>query len=227
MKKVCLLLLILVVCYASFGIAHVLPQKPIPSKKLYVYAEETIKEDDIQVAVIGNAKKHLIADSAVVRAYFESTSTQFANNKNIEFDMIKEKIIESGVGDEDVSLDYFSSFPRQENEQKYFKNCYSFSIYIKDLTKTGDVLNILKSCSVQILDVRYQVSNLKNEYDQVLDSAMEDAKTKASQIYNTDNIEVVEVKEKSVRYSSTLLDDEQSSIDLQAQVEVVFGWGYL
>lgn len=227
MKKFYFLFMVLVLCCLSFALSHVVPKKLNPSEKLVVCAEEVeASGEKTQILISGYATKRLHADSAIVFAYFENESEQLSSNTNLQYDVMVENLYETGIKDEDVFLYNFDSFPMyKEDGEKMFLNCYNFNIMVKDLQNLNQVFDVLSFCKAEIQDVKYQVSNINEEYSQVLNKAIEDAKNRAGEILK-DDFELVNVKEKSVLYSSTLsesdLDNAQVTIEIHAKVEAVF-----
>lgn len=226
MKKIYTLLLVLIFCCTGISFAHVVPKKLNPAEKLCVYAEEIENKKDVCFLAIGEATKKLNADSAVIFAYFESESEQLSSNTNLQYDTMVENLYEKGVMDGEIFLSHFSSYPQyDESGIKKFVNCYNFNIMVKDLQKMNNILSVLEFCKADVMDIKYQVSNINEEYTKVLNDAIEDAKYKAGEFYGKE-LTLVDIKEKSVLYSSTLsesdLDNAQVTIEIHAKVEAVF-----
>lgn len=227
MKKIYFAMIILIFCPILCTFAHILPKKPIPAEKLYIYAEEVSQSE--KITSVGVAAKQLSPDYAKIFAVYDCREDEIQTTIRNEYKTILSELYSSGVNEEDITLRHFSShlclnFSNDSNCQ-YFSR-YHFLINVCDLEKLHDITDKLNQNNVRIEDIKYYVSNLDQEYSNVLDMAIEDAKNKAATTSSNQDLHVTEIKEKSVVYSSTFyssdFEDSQSAIELKGIVCVEF-----
>ena len=231
-------------------------KKPIPAKEL-VFAEEEIIEytleegnqnsiEDIEeegndfstcVSIIGSAKVSLSPDIATITACIEKFNEDINISKNQTLDIlneIKEKLLNNEIKKENFSLDFFSTHPSYDfntNRQPigyYTKACISFKV--ENLDNISKYINILTENGVtDICDICYSLSNLEEEYNNVLVKAVENAKNKASKLFNKEGI-ICEIKEEAIyscnslcrEYTQNISSDLIGQVEIEAKVNVLF-----
>lgn len=228
MKKIFVLTMMFVLCLTCMSFAHVVPDKPRPARKLEVCAEEVV-ENDFQFSTIGVASKTLQADSAIIYARLEKDFETLDISSQINpFQELLTSLYSCGINENEIMLEYSSVFPKNiftKDVCKSYHYCYNFSINILDLNNLTSVTQVLNDNNVYVKNLNYCLSNVDEEYSNIIASAIEDAKEKAKTISNRDNFEVVDVRSESVFYSTVLNeknDNIYSSIEIKARVDVVF-----
>lgn len=190
------------------------------------------------VCVIGKAKLTITPDMATITACIEkfNEDINLSKNENLEIlNKIMSALKEQGISEEKISLDYFTAHPSYDYSVShkpvgyYSKSCFSFEVenldniptYISSLTENG-VTNICDIC--------YSLSNLEEVYNNALTQAVENAKTKASQLLNNENLQICGIREESIYSSSSLcreyVENLSSSlmgnVEIEARVNVMF-----
>lgn len=235
MKKNLVAIFCLLSCLFVFGFAHVVPQKPVPSKKLDTYAEETVIEDetnDPHFSVFGYSSKILTPDIACISANLETQGESFdlaVENQKTAYQNLVDDLAENGIEKSDIELICSTSFADDfwlNHQEGRFLSVYNFAINVKNLNNLQNISNVLVENNVKIMGIKYLVSNIDEEYSMLVDSAIENARARAFQICNRDDLQVVDIREKSVLfksdYSLNELGDKNKSVNLKAKVRVIF-----
>ena len=249
------MILALMFCFTGVAIAHITPEKPNPAKKLMTYAEEIVEyEDDIIVengnvledisdkteiciCVVGNASKLLSPDSATIFASVSSCDSDISiakNTNNEKFQNIISTLDELGVSKDNISLDDYNTMPRFSfsftNSLTEYCSSLRFSVKVDNLDNLNEIITALNE-NVNINDIRYEVSNLDEEYTNVLNLAVENAKSKAIALAGREDLNISCIKEERLfskhnifkRYSETLEDSSLlGKIEIKARVNVEF-----
>lgn len=251
MKRLYIFMFALMLCVTGLAMAHIVPEKPIPVKKMYAFAEEVdvfegdVIEyegedslDNIFISVIGNAKKSFSPDSAVVNAVIETLDSDMVKSKDDNFDKFQSTISrlkDLEIAEDNITLGYFSTYPSYDYSScgtlMGYHTTLNFSFKVDNLDNLKEVINAITESGVTcIQDIRYQISNLDEEYEEVLKEAVENAKTKAAKLLNKEDLRVVRIKEENIYYCSDLYrnyaeeleNNLLGKIEIKARVNVVF-----
>ena len=195
--------------------------------------------DEMCICIIGNAKKSLTPDSAVVTAVIETLDADIKNAKDKNFQQFNKVITalnDSGIDSQSIVIESYTSYPSYDyTSGKTLVGYYSitsFTFEVSDLDNLKKYIDVATENGVSsIRSLNYKVSNLEEEYSNVLMSALENAKEKAAKLLGRDDLKVCNIKEESVYYSNSLyrsFAEELSSsalvgkIEIQARVMVEF-----
>lgn len=210
-------------------------KKPVESKPLPAYAEEIVEDlvqteeknefvsegttsidpveyysDQIKLCVVGDATKMLAPDSGVVHAQITGFGQDCQESKTAtfdKFDKVVETLTQNGCDKSKIIIDSFYSRPCRDCHMSGCHGRLSFSFKIDDLKKADEIMSaILDNGVEEISSVCYEVSNIEEEYSNLLNVALENAKSKASKLLG-DNLQLVDIKEESVYYSNCLYKD--------------------
>lgn len=241
MKRIFVVLLALFLCVGGIGIMHITSDKDkIPAKKFTAFAEEVIEyeeegteSENVYISVIGNSSKKLNPDSAVIFASLQNFDVDKDQSKDLlfsSFDEIKNSLSEVSSK---ISLDYFSSYPnfrhRFSGELIGSSSFMNFSIQIDSLEDLKSVVEGLIEKNASINNIEYKVSNIDDEYNELLNSAVENAKSKALKLLNRESVSIVSIREESLfsscSYSKQYFENDDASageIEINARVKVLF-----
>lgn len=224
------------------------PHKPLPAKPMAFAeeVEEVVQTSDeqnesqgieyysqqIKISVIGEAEKMLAPDRGVVYACvsgFGKDCTQAKDEAMDLFDKSVEMLAEKGVKRENIIIDNFYSRPCKDCHNNGCHGNLSFSFVIEELANADDILSALLDNGVEeISAICYEVSNIEEEYNNLLTLALESAREKAK-ILLGDNLQLVDIREESVYYSNCLYKDYVENaggyvggINVRARVEATF-----
>ena len=187
--------------------------------------------DEMCICIIGNAKKSLTPDSAVVTAVIETLDADIKNAKDKNFQQFKNVLAalnDSGIDSQSIVIESYTSYPSYDyTSGKTLVGYYSitsFTFEVSDLDNLKKYIDVATENGVSsIRSLNYKVSNLEEEYSNVLMSALENAKEKAAKLLGRDDLKVCNIKEESVYYSNSLyrsFAEELSSSALVGKLEV-------
>lgn len=190
------------------------------------------------IFVIGKAKLTLTPDMATITACIEkfNEDMNISKNENLEtLNSVMSALKNQGVSEEKLTLDYFSAHPSYDYSTGYTpvgyysKSCFSFQI--DNLENIENYISVLTENGVtNICDIRYSLSNMEEEYNNALTQALENAKTKATALFDSEEIKICGVREESVYSASSLsrnfAENLSSSfigqVEIEARVNVMF-----
>lgn len=196
--------------------------------------------DELCICIIGSAKKSLTPDSAVVTAVIETLDADIKNSKDKNFELFSgaiDALKNNGVDSESIVIESYTSYPSYDyTSGKTLVGYYSittFTFEVRDLDNLKKYIDVATESGVtSIRSLNYQVSNLEEEYSNVLMSALENAKEKAAKLLGRTDLKVCNIKEESVYFSNSLYRayaDKMSSdnalvgkLEVQARVVVEF-----
>ena len=187
--------------------------------------------DEMCICIIGNAKKSLTPDSAVVTAVIETLDADIKNAKDKNFQQFNNVLAalnDSGIDSQSIVIESYTSYPSYDyTSGKTLVGYYSitsFTFEVSDLDNLKKYIDVATENGVSsIRSLNYKVSNLEEEYSNVLMSALENAKEKAAKLLGRDDLKVCNIKEESVYYSNSLyrsFAEELSSSALVGKLEV-------
>lgn len=183
------------------------------------------------IIAIGEAKISLKADMAKVTATISETNNDITKAKDITFEkyaLAKEKLSAYNIPNENVILNYFSTYPTYDNT--FERNlvgykailCFEFSLDgLENIKSAIDTLNEIGITNINSVD--YQIKKYASEYNNLLKSAIENATEKAKIMLGKDDVAIKQIIEQET-YNSCSLDkcyyDTQSLSDFDNQVEI-------
>lgn len=219
------------------------PHNPAPAKPM-VYAQEVIEEEDevnapieyfpqqVRVCVLGEASKMLTPDRGVVRARvsgYGRDCTLAKDETMNEFDSVVSALEEKGVDKSKIIIDNFYARPCRDCHEGGCHGNLFFSFVIDDLSNTQEIISsALENGVKEISSICYEVSNMEEEYTNLLSSALENAKTKATQFLGEEG-QLLDVREECVYYSNGIYRDYLENgenyvggIEVKARVKAMF-----
>ena len=161
-----------------------------------------------RITVIGNASISATPDHAKISAEVQTLNMDSATSKNENFEIF-EKVInsltEAGIEKNEITLDYFTSYASYDyNNGKTLLGYYTttdFSFNVENLDKTKNLIDTLISNGATVKSITYNLSNMEEKYNEVLNLAVENAMTKGKLLGGE---KVVEIKEENTFSSPTL-----------------------
>ena len=205
----------------------------VASAETVEYTDETgtNEKSDMEICVIGSAKKSVTPDYAKVTAVIETLDMDMKKSKDCNFECF-EKVLsalkEGGIAEDKIVLDGFTSYPSYDYAQgKTLTGYYSITTFtfevenLEDIKKFVDIA--VENGGASIRNISYELSSLDQVYQDVLLEAIENAKLKAQKITGNDNITVKSVKEEYVYSCSSLYrtySDVLDGINLIGSIEV-------
>lgn len=235
MKKYLLSLFALVLLVAGLTGTPIQKDKPIISKQMMASAEEVVEytsdesteeKDEICICVIGNASKSVSPDRACITARIETLDLDLVKSKDNNFVAFEESLKsleKAGISRENVIMESFTSYPSYDySNAKTLAGYYSvttFSFSIDNLEDTKKVIDAVTENGVtSISSVRYEVSNMEDEYSNVLMSALENAKMKAGKMLGREDLSVMKIREETVYCSNNLYRSYEAGLSSTAYV---------
>ena len=222
MKRIYLLIFAFIFIFAGFGMAHITTREPKPVKQFSsCYAEEveSCKNDDCSICVIGRASKKLTSDCAYMLIRIEKSDANIFSSQNACYEVYNDII--SKVNEFNISRENFCEHgivSRQcRVEPAEYKTVFDFEIKVCELDKIGEIENkINETDDCKIFDLRYTYSSLNDEYENVLNEAIENAQQKANELLHR-NGQKVQIVAQNVFSSSGTQD-----IEIKAMVEIMY-----
>lgn len=198
--------------------AQVKLREPVQAEKM-AFAEEVVTEEETKesgfveyyseqtrLCVVGEASKTLSPDRGIVYAHTSGLGSDCKTAKDEafeRFDKVVEILEENGCDKSKVVIESFHCRPCRECREGCHGNL-SFSFVIEDLSKTDEIISaVLEGGVKEISSICYEVSNMEEEYNNLLGEALEKAKVKASSLLG-DDCKLVDIREQSVYYSNCI-----------------------
>ncbi len=201
-------------------------------------SEETSTETDeiLSVYVYGSASKNFTPDKAKITAVIESVDMDMTKSKDNNYSIynkVLSALKEAGLDESQISLDYYVCYPSYDYKAGksligyYTSSTFSFNTNdTQDIKKYVDIL--VENGVTSIQNIRYSLSNENSAYEEVLLSAIENAKVKAEKILGKAPEKIVKIREKSVYSCNSLYRtyaqgyDNASMIgDIEIQAKVI------
>lgn len=223
MKKRSWILLIFA-CVVMFGaIAH-------PVK---VFAYDNIGE----ISVIGEFSQKLSPDMATISATINQADVDLETAKNKTFEIYSnvKNAMDSNEKVSKIDLSYFTTFPNFDYSQGKtltgYSSTLSFEFEVDGLENIQDAVNLLIENGVKsINNISYQVKDYTNQYNEILQSAIQNAVDKAKILLQKDDVSIKKIIEQET-YNSCYMcrsyieganNDFDSQIEVSARVKVIF-----
>ena len=192
---------------------------------------EEVKPEEVSILVFGSSKISLSPDIAKICASIETLNNDMSKSKEENFQTFNKviaKLKELGVDEKDIILNHFNCYPNYDygcgRNIIGYRSTISFCVNVKSLDKIKDYVSAMTEEGVtQICDVVYEVSNIEEEYNNALSSAVDNAKTKAEKLLSRNDLKIVSIKEEYV-YSHNCLyrsyAEDYSASDMVGKVEI-------
>lgn len=207
--------------------------------KIAVKTGDEIKNEDVQICVIGNATKSVAPDKAHITAVVQTLDMDMVKSKDDNFEIFNKCIdvlVKAGIAKENIVLDSYISYPSYDyNGGKTLVGYYSISTFSFDVENLSDMKKYIDTATengvTSIRNIEYSLSNIDEVYSEVLNNAYQNAVAKAKNISGRDDLQVKKLKEEYVYSCTTLyktysegLDNNNmiGNIDVQARVVVEF-----
>lgn len=240
MKKfLALTLSCLVICatFLGFQMGVLKPQTvsaEVQTNPIYV-------SEDFSICITGEATTSVTPDIAIIYASIETLDMDMNKSKDLNFeafDKVVAALKELGIEKEDIIFEGFSSYPNYDytsgKTMTGYHSVTSYSVHVDDLNSIKKVVDTMTTNgTTNIRNINYEISNLDSIYEEVLSSALENAKLKAEKLTQKTDLKIVNIKEEAV-YSSTSLYKTYSEalqnnsligqLDIKARVTVKFSW---
>lgn len=223
MKKSIKIIIFLLAIISIFSVSK------INQSKVYAY-DDTVKNNDVRVSVYGEATTEVESDTVIVNGVIQ-TYNQDSTALLDTFNTLKNKIIELGIIEENVNVNYcYSSYQQYNYQTPVYHTTLNFDVKIEDnakLVEVCDIISTFTNCKVESLNYTY--NDCKTVYEEVLATAIDNAKTKANNLLKT-QLNVKRIYEEPSYCCNTVYKDYISSeqinptekINIIARVKVVF-----
>ncbi len=224
MKKISLIFLSLALLFVSVLVAS-------PSKIVHAY--ENIGE----ISVIGESSQKLTPDMAKISATINQVDIDLETAKNKTFEIYSnvKKAMENNQSVSKINLSYFTTYPNFDYSQGKtltgYNSTLSFEFEVDQLDKIQDAINSLIDCGVKnINNINYQVKDFSEQYNNILQRAIDNAVEKAKILLQKDDVTIKNIVEQET-YNSCYMcksyfegdnGDFDSQIEISARVKVVF-----
>ena len=200
-----------------------------------VYAKENILG---QVVTIGEAKILLKADIAKITAIITETDSELITAKDIAFDKFtqaKTELINLGVEEKDININYFSTYPVFDNFFERGNIGYhatlSFEYELNNLENVASSVDAILGVGITYISkIDYQVKNFEDECGNLLNNAIANATEKAMTMLNRDDVVAVGIIEQETHkclqcgdYNASQSQDvNDNQIEIYARVKIIF-----
>lgn len=189
MKRKIFIVILCIAMIASFGCF---------SKENRVFATS----GTTTLSIYGQSTQKVLPDKARVNASIQTLNLDVKKAKQEAFDCfekIKTALLELGVENKDVQISYFSTYPHCEGADRsiigYYANL-SFDYSINNLENIQSSIDkLLENGVTNVCGINYEVSNYKAIYENMLKSAIKNAKDKAKIILNDQNLQIKSIFE--------------------------------
>ncbi len=224
MKKISLIFLSLALLFVSVLVAS-------PSKIVHAY------ENVGEISVIGESSQKLTPDMAKISATINQVDIDLETAKNKTFEIYSnvKKAMENNQSVSKINLSYFTTYPNFDYSQGKtltgYNSTLSFEFEVDQLDKIQDAINSLIDCGVKnINNINYQVKDFSEQYNNILQSAIDNAVEKAKILLQKDDVTIKNIVEQET-YNSCYMcksyfegdnGDFDSQIEISARVKVVF-----
>lgn len=196
---------------------------------------KTINLQDANVVIRGKAKKEYEADNASISFTVNSLDLdkKVSRDKNAE---ITNKIVQGletlGIKRDKISYSYSSCYMTREgfkNNLTGLKTTTNLSVQVDKLENLNDVINSIFDNGGEVNSINFKVSDFENKYNEVLNSAISMAKSKADEVLGRETT-IKGIKEEYIYSCDTKYqtyveglssDFFNSKITIEAQVEII------
>ncbi len=197
------------------------------------------QSEEVSICVFGKSKVSLSPDLARISACIEIYNTDMVKAKEenfSNFEGVIDALKELGIDKDNIILDHFSCYPNHDYEQGRrvvgYYSTTSFSVKLDNLEKIKECVNVMTEKGVtNINNIVYEVSDIDEQYNNALSSAVENSKAKAVKLLGREDLNIVSIKEEYVYSSNNLYrnyaedlsaSDLIGKIDIEARVLVEF-----
>lgn len=227
MKRKIFIVILCIAMIASFGCF---------SKENRVFATS----GTTTLSIYGQSTQKVLPDKARVNASIQTLNLDVKKAKQEAFDRfekIKTALLELGVENKDVQISYFSTYPHCEGADRsiigYYANL-SFDYSINNLENIQSSIDkLLENGVTNVCGINYEVSNYKAIYENMLTSAIKNAKDKAKIILNDQNLQIKSIFEEECYNMNCIYKcyyelaqnqnyAENNQIEITAKVKVEF-----
>lgn len=201
-----------------------------PVKKIYAY-------DNIgEISVIGEHTQKLSPDMAKISATITQADMdlELAKNKTFEIYSQVKNAMKSNENFSKINLSYFTTFPNFDYSQGKtltgYNSALSFEFDVDGLENIQNAINTLIDNGVKhINNISYQVKDYSNQYNEVLQLAIDNAIEKAKILLQKDDVVIKKIIEQET-YNTCYMcrayfeegNDFDTQIEISARVNVVF-----
>ena len=169
-------------------------------------------EDCATICVMGKATSSVSPDSATICGVIEVLDTDISISKENNFsafDKVVSALKESGLNEEQISLEYFSCCPSYDYSSgrtlQGYMTSTTFTVKVDNIENLKTYIDVMtENGTTGICNIQYQLSTMEEEYSNALASAYENAKSKANKLLGQDNLKLVSIKEEMVFASNNL-----------------------
>ncbi len=187
--------------------------------------------NDAEISVLGEARVKVDPDRACVYMSIENVDMNPDVSKKLTLDMYAqalEKLSEFGVAKSDVDMSYFRTYPSYDySSVKTLTGHYAvlnFNYKLNDIAKVNESIDALFDLGITTVShVNYEVTEMSDDYNAILQEALINAESKAKLLLNKDEIELVDfVEENSYNCMTIYRNYAASSVnaDLSSQIEL-------
>lgn len=195
--------------------------------------------ENFSVCVIGNASTSVKPDKAYVSVEIQTIDSEMKNSKDNNFKLFDNAVNalkEAGLSDNDIVFDSFYSYPSYDCSGVRQVNGYYtttvFTFTVNDLSNLQKLIDTVCENSVtSVRNIRYEISEQKKIYSDVMLQALENAKVKAQNLTGKDSLTIKSIREESVYSCSSLyknyceganISDYIGDVNIEARVVVEF-----
>lgn len=223
-KKILFLLLALVL---------IIPVLTQPIKR-EVYAYENMGE----ISVIGESTISLTPDMAKVSATITQVDMDLESAKNKVFEIYSnvKNSLQNSEHISKINLVYFTTYPTFDYSQGKtltgYNSTLSFDYEVDQIDQIQISIDSLINCGVKnINSVNYQVKDYASQYNELLQSAIDNAVGKAKILLQKDDVIIKNIVEQETYnacylcksyFAENVSNDFDSKIEISAKVKVVF-----
>lgn len=196
-------------------------------------------QEGVCISIVGEASKEVAPDKATISVSIESIDKDITVAKDSTFELFDKAVtglIKLGVDKDTIIVDSYSSYPSYDyNNGRTLAGYYSilhFSYKLDNLSNIKESLDILAELGItSISNIRYEISNEQELYNETLLAALQNARDKASALLGRDDLTISNIKEESVYYASNLTkyyseaavsEDLVGKVVIKAKVKVKF-----
>ena len=162
------------------------------------------------LTITGNSTIYATPDRAEISARIETLDMDNVKSKNENFeifDKVVKALIDAGISKENITLDYYSSYPNYDyNNGKTllgYHTSTTFSVYVDNLDIKSYVDIWTENGATSINSVTYSLSNLDSVYNDAIKKAILNAEEKAK-FLGYENLTAIGLKEETVYSSGSL-----------------------
>ena len=190
--------LIYLTCFAV--LLSVAAFAPTPRQVVHA-AETTTSVNRIVVNGVGEVMVEPDIAKTTVAISSNSENISTAENENASaVDRVINVLINAGVTEDNVKTTSYTIYERAEKRGETETTIYNVCSVLEFKTSANSDLEVLiqkltEAGVNQVYGIRYEVSDTNNHYNMALTKAVNNAKAKASTIFNGNNFKIVEVIE--------------------------------